>query len=89
MSERSADDTRKLLKVFGVAVTTFEERSGTILGGMESDGGAAEGQAAAVREMLELVVDTTRKWQQVTDHLLSAQLDALERLAGSLRTGSR
>lgn len=78
MNERK-DDTRRLLKVFGVAVTDFEEESQRLLERLESLAAKPEGAAVpAVRDALELLLEVNQKWLATTEHLFQAQQRFLE-----------
>ncbi len=76
------DDTRRLLKVFGVAVTDFEDES-TVL--KERAAALAADDAEATRSLLkdlsELLLDLNGKWADVSAHLTKVQLELLSAVA--------
>ncbi len=75
------NDTRRLLKVFGVAVTDFEERSAELLDAAQKVGPDDGDELSALfSELLSLVRDTNEKWLAVTVHMFEKQQDVLERL---------
>lgn len=68
------DDTRKLLRSFGVAVTDFEQESEELLERVRAlKGKPGEDLIAELRDLLELIADSNAKWQKVTVHLFEAQ----------------
>jgi hypothetical protein len=68
------DDTRKLLKGFGVAVTDFEQESEELLVRVRAlKKQPGEDLIAELRDLLELIADSNAKWQKVTEHLFDAQ----------------
>lgn len=86
MNDRPSD-TRQLLKVFGVAVTLFEDQTREVLDRLEEAGPAGGDEALpAVREVLERLTDTNEKWLAVTDHLFSRQREVLGRLSERLES---
>lgn len=68
--------TRKVLKVFGVAVTDFEDQAHT-LAARARDLGARGGPSAEVAGLLAEVVRSTaeinRRWMEVTTLIFEAQ----------------
>lgn len=83
MEERKGpmDPTRKLLKVFGVKVTDYEERTVALLERYEATSDEAE-RAAIVREAVELTADLGHWLREVQSHVLERQEQVLARLAG-------
>lgn len=75
------DATRKLLKVFGVKVTDYEDKTDAIL---ERHRGArsAEERAALVQEAVELTADLAHWLRAVQAHVLERQETVLRRLGG-------
>lgn len=74
MREGKGDDTRKLLKAFGIAVTDFERESEEILDRVRSLEKEAGGDLVAeLRDLLELIADSGAKWQRVTEHVFETQ----------------
>ena len=84
MSERNGD-TRKLLKVFGVAVTDFEEAADALSERVKELGDDADGELVeALHELLDLVAETNEKWQLVTDHLFEFQRQVISDITRAL-----
>lgn len=77
------DDTRKLLKVFGVAVTEFQEKSAKLLEQLEEQGGE---NGTVFSQLLDLVRETNTKWEAVTAHLFAEQQRVLFRAAEILES---
>ncbi|MBI2324211.1 MAG: hypothetical protein HYU87_04535 [Chloroflexi bacterium] len=75
-----ADPTRKLLKVFGVKVTDYEERTDAILQRYDATTDEAE-RADLVREAVELTADLGHWLREVQAHVLAKQESVLGRLA--------
>jgi len=75
------DPTRKLLKVFGVKVTDYEQRTDAILGRYEASTDQAE-RDALLREAIELTADLGHWLREVHSHVLARQESVLGRLAG-------
>jgi hypothetical protein len=75
------DPTRKLLKVFGVKVTDYEERTAAILEKYEATADEAE-RAALVREAVELTADLGHWLREVQAHVLERQEAVLGKLSG-------
>jgi len=74
MPKKRGNDTRRLLKSFGVAVTDFEEESEELLERirkLQREPGAE--LVAELRDLLELIADSNAKWQKVTQHVFAAQ----------------
>ncbi len=73
------DPTRKLLKVFGVKVTDYEEKSAALL---ERHAGAAtdDERAAVVAEAVELTADLMHWLREVESHVLRQQEEVLSKL---------
>jgi len=80
--ERSSEDpTRKLLKVFGVKVTDYEERTRALLERYDATTDEAE-RAGIVREAVELTADLGHWLREVQAHVLGWQEEVLGRLSG-------
>jgi hypothetical protein len=75
------DPTRKLLKVFGVKVTDYEERTDALLQRYDASSDDAE-RAAIVREAVELTADLGHWLREVQAHVLARQEQVLGRLSG-------
>lgn len=84
MSERN-EDTRKLLKIFGVAVTDFEEAADALSGRVkELGGGASDELVEVLHELLDRIAETNQKWQLVTDHLFEYQRQVVSTITRAL-----
>jgi hypothetical protein len=80
-----AGETRKILKVFGVAVTDFEEESERLLARLEGGREASPAETvAALRDALELLREVNQKWFATTEHLVGLQQVFLERAIAAL-----
>jgi hypothetical protein len=78
-----ADETRKLLKVFGVTVTEFEgdaERLAAAAAQLSAASGKDE-VLTLVKEMSERCSELNRRWLEVTQHVFAAQERALAVIA--------
>ncbi len=86
------DPTRKLLKIFGVKVTDYEERARALMQRFEAGGHSAEARQELLQEAAELTADLNHWLREMTNHVLELQSDFLKRLAaeqvrsGELRT---
>lgn len=81
---RPADPTRKLLKIFGVKVTDYEEKTRALLERAEGTP-TAEDLRTILTEAVELTADLDRVLREVTAHVLDRERDVLERLARAAR----
>lgn len=75
------DPTRKLLKVFGVKVTDYEEKTASILERYGAASGAEE-RAALIKEAVELTADLGHWLREVQAHVLTKQEEVLSKLSG-------
>lgn len=75
------DPTRRLLKVFGVKVTDYEERTDAILQRHAAATDEAE-RAELVREAVELTADLGHWLREVQAHVLARQEAVLGKLSG-------
>ena len=82
MNERS-EDTRKLLKVFGVAVTEFEDACSELIERVEEGDGSDEA-LSTLKELIELVAEVNEKWQLVTERLFNTQRNLLHTITQAL-----
>ncbi len=79
-----ADETRKLLKVFGVAVTDFEAEAARLAEqAARLDGASAEEARALLRSVAEALAEVQARWLEVTTHLVALQQRLFDRLAGA------
>ena len=78
-----ADETRKLLKIFGVAVTDFEAEAEK-LEAAAAQLSAASGKdqiAKLLKDATELCRELNTRWLETTQHIFSIQNRLLSRLA--------
>jgi hypothetical protein len=78
-----ADETRKLLKIFGVAVTDFEAEVEK-LEAAASQLSAASGKeqlAKLLKDATELCRELNTRWLETTQHIFAIQNRLLSRLA--------
>jgi hypothetical protein len=80
------DPTRKLLKVFGVKVTDYEERTDAILARYDASTDEAE-RAQLIREAVELTADLGHWLREVQAHVLERQEAVLGKLSGKVTAG--
>jgi hypothetical protein len=74
MDEKKRDETRRMLKIFGIAVTDFEEESKELLSRVQSlEAGASDELVGTLRDLLELISETNEKWQTATEYLFGLQ----------------
>lgn len=79
-----ADETRKLLKVFGVAVTDFETEAARLAErAARLDEASAEEARALVRNVAEALAEVRARWLEVTTHLATLEQKLFDRLAGA------
>ncbi len=75
---REPDPTRKLLKIFGVKVTDYEERSRGLLERAATASG--EDRTALLAEALELTADMNQWLREITSHVLATEMRVLAEL---------
>lgn len=74
MDEKKRDETRRMLKIFGIAVTDFEQESKELLSRVQSlEAGASDELVGTLRDLLELISETNEKWQMATEYLFGLQ----------------
>jgi hypothetical protein len=70
------ESTRKLLKLFGVALTELEDQTKTMLAGLAASE-SLPGSGSRARELVEAWLrasdEATRRWQEVTQFLVETQ----------------
>lgn len=74
------DATRRLLKVFGIAVTTYEERTRVLLERQGGGGLSAEEREQILREAAQLTADLHAALREITNHVYQLQSDVLMQL---------
>jgi len=77
------EDTRKLLRVFGVTVTNFEDRSAQFLERAMQlrQAGDAQGIAALLKDAADALMDLQARWMEITDLITQRQRQLLTELA--------
>jgi hypothetical protein len=83
--KRPLDPTRRLLRVFGVKVTDYEDRTKAIL---EQARAADPAQPAELlplaAELAELTADLNARLRDITTHVLEAEAKVLQELQATL-----
>ena len=77
------DLTRRLLRVFGVKVTDYEERTERIRAEIANDLPMAE-LVRLAGEAVELTADLNRQFREMSDHILDAQSIVLADIKAAL-----
>ena len=79
------DDTRKLLKVFGVAVTDAEDEVERLVAraGQLSTQSAKEEVAALLKDGAELCRELNTRWLEITERVFAIQSRLQGHLAGA------
>jgi hypothetical protein len=80
---REPDPTRKLLKIFGVKVTDYEERTRGLLQRAQQAHTGDE-RAALLAETLELTADLNKWLREITNHVLETESRVLSTLSAEL-----
>jgi hypothetical protein len=80
---RTLDPTRRLLKVFGVTVTDYEERTERIREEIAKKP-ATEELFRLAAEAVELTADLNRQLREMSDHILDTQSDVLAEVKAAL-----
>ena len=77
------EDTRRLLRTFGVTVTNFEERSTQLLERAKQlrQAGDADGMLTLLKDFAGELLDLQGRWLEVTNHILSQQRQVLSEVA--------
>jgi hypothetical protein len=77
------EDTRKLLRVFGVTVTNFEDRSAQFLERAMQlrQTGDAQGIAALLKDAADALMDLQGRWLEITNLITQRQRQLLTELA--------
>lgn len=79
----AADETRQLLKLFGVTVTDFEDEAGRLAEAADrlSGAGAAEPLARLLKDLTELCCEMNSRWLRTTQLVFDIQTRLLSRCA--------
>jgi hypothetical protein len=77
------EDTRRLLRTFGVTVTNFEERSAQLLEQAKQlrQAGDSDGMLTLLKDFAGELLDLQRRWLDITNHTLSQQRRVLTEIA--------
>jgi hypothetical protein len=77
------EDTRKLLRTFGVTVTNFEERTAQLLEQAKQlrQAGDSDGMLALLKDFAGELLDLQGRWLEITNHILSQQRQVLTDIA--------
>jgi hypothetical protein len=77
------EETRKLLRTFGVTVTNFEERTAQLLEQAKQlqRSGDPEGMLTLLRDFARELLDLQGHWLEITNHVLSQQRQVLTEIA--------
>jgi hypothetical protein len=73
------EDTRRLLRTFGVTVTNFEERAAQLLeqAKQRRQEGDSDGMLTLLKDFAGELLDLQGRWLEVTNHILSQQRQVL------------
>jgi len=73
------EDTRKLLRTFGVTVTNFEERSAQFLEQAKQlrQTGDSDGVLFLLKDFAGELLDLQGRWLEITNHILTRQRQVL------------
>jgi hypothetical protein len=77
------EDSRRLLRTFGVTVTNFEERSAQLLEQAKQlrQAGDADGMLSLLKDFAGELLDLQGRWLEITNHILSRQRQVLTDIA--------
>jgi hypothetical protein len=79
----AAEETRRLLKVFGVSVTDFEDEAARLEAAASQLAASGDPQQAAklLQDGSELCREMNTRWLETTQHVFAMQNQLLARLA--------
>ena len=77
------EDSRKLLRAFGVTVTNFEERTTQLLDQAHQlrQAGDADGVLMLLKDFAGELLDLQGRWLEITNHILAQQRQVLTEIA--------
>ena len=80
-----SDETRRLLKVFGVSVTDFEDEAERLAAAADqlSDAGGKDQVAKLLQDATELCRELNTRWLETTQHVFAIQNRLLSRCAAA------
>ena len=84
---RPLDPTRRMLRVFGVTVTDYEEKTDRLREELRKRP-AADELARLAGEAVKLTNDLNRQLREMNDHLLDAQSAVLSDVQAALDAGA-
>ncbi|MFQ5913668.1 MAG: hypothetical protein ACE5JS_10835 [Nitrospinota bacterium] len=74
------DDVRRILKVFGIAVTDFEEKQRQIAESLSPQAKDSDKEAALFREACEGLLDLQEKWMEATRVVFDVQKNLFQQV---------
>jgi hypothetical protein len=79
----AAEDTRKLLRTFGVTVTNFQEHSAQLLEQAQQlrQQGNVDGMLPLLKDFTGELLDLQGRWLEITNHILAQQRQVLTDIA--------
>jgi uncharacterized protein with von Willebrand factor type A (vWA) domain len=77
------EDTRKLLRTFGVTVTNFEERTTQLLEQAKQlrQEGNSDAMLPLLKDFAGELLDLQGRWLEITNHIISQQRQVLTDIA--------
>jgi hypothetical protein len=77
------EDTRKLLRTFGVTVTNFQEHSAQLLEQARQlrQQGNVDGMLPLLKDFTGELLDLQGRWLEITNHILAQQRQVLTDIA--------
>jgi len=77
------EDTRQLLRTFGVTVAHFEEHTAQLLEQAKQlrQAGDSDGMLMLLKDLAGELLDLQRRWLDITNHTLSQQRRVLTEIA--------
>jgi hypothetical protein len=77
------EDSRKLLRAFGVTVTNFEERTAQLLDQARQlrQAGNTDGVLVLLKDFAGELLDLQGRWLEITNHILAQQRQVLTEIA--------
>jgi uncharacterized protein with von Willebrand factor type A (vWA) domain len=77
------EDTRKLLRTFGVTVTNFEERTAQLLEQAKQlrQEGNSDAMLPLLKDFAGELLDLQGRWLEITDHIITQQRQVLTDIA--------
>ena len=77
------EDTRKLLRTFGVTVTNFQEHSAQLLEQAQQlrQQGNVDGMLPLLKDFTGELLDLQGRWLEITNHVLAQQRQVLTDIA--------